>query len=451
MQSAPVVPFDVPTDYVDEAQRFFVELLRIDTTNPPGNEQRAADRCAAWLREVGLEPESFDAAAGRRNLACQVGPEGRNDDALVLSAHLDVVPAAPERWTHPPFGGVEADGCIWGRGAVDMKHMAAFGLALLRAAARGELALRRPVRLVLFADEEAGCALGSLAVARERPAWLRGFVGLTEVGGFTTHMGGRCIAPVQVAEKGFVWLRLRVRGEAGHGSMPHDGGAVSKLADIVRQIDAQPFEFRVAQPVRDFLEAVAEAVGGVQGAALRALRWPPAARVVLDRLVRDPARRRPLRAMLSDTAAPTMAQAGARPNVIPGSGELVVDCRILPGTDPQAFVETFRSRIEGDYDLEVIASGPPVVQPQHPVVDVLFEVLREADPACHPVPQMITGFTDARAFEQVDTACFGFAPLWFPPELSFAAMFHGDDERVPTDGFRWGAAALWEAVRRLCA
>jgi acetylornithine deacetylase/succinyl-diaminopimelate desuccinylase-like protein len=425
-----------------------VELLRIDTTNPPGNEEEACRVVAARLAEVGLPCEVLDAAPGRRNLAAGLGPQ---EEALIFSAHLDVVPADPAHWTHPPFGAVQADGCIWGRGAIDMKHMAAYALAVLRQLARSGARPRKGLRVVLFADEEAGCAQGSLYVARHRPHWLKGAVGLTEVGAFTTWIEGQRVYPIQVAEKGFVWLRLRIQGSPGHGSMPHNDNPLLHLAHILDQLGRQPFPFQCTQPVADFLDAVAKILGFPKGHVFRAIGARGLSSVVLNRVVRDPARQRPLAALLRNTVAPTMVRAGTKSNVIPSDAELVVDCRILPGTDPVAFVEEFRRRIEGPYTLEVIQSGPPVVMDRHhPILGVIASVLATADPGSHCVPNMLSGFTDARAFAEVGTPCFGFAPVWLPPDLPFAPMFHGHNERIPVDGFRWGLSTVWELVRRVC-
>ncbi|MFT7621744.1 MAG: acetylornithine deacetylase/succinyl-diaminopimelate desuccinylase-like protein [Myxococcota bacterium] len=445
----PPIPFDTPESLLDDGQRLFRELLQIDTTNPPGNEVVAADQCVAWLAEEGISSRTFDAAPGRRSLVAAIGPEG--DDALVISAHLDVVPADPEHWDHPPFEAVEADGCIWGRGAIDMKNGAAFGLAIMRQLARTKAPLKRGVKLVLVADEEAGCEYGSLALARAHPDWMRGAVAVTEVGGFTTHVEQHRVYPVQVAEKGFVWMRLTIKGVPGHGSMPHMDNAVIKLAELVQHIAKQPFPFRCTVPVRDFLDGIGDVLGGVKGGVFRGIGSEILSNFVLDRLVADESRTRVFRALLKDTISPTMVQAGTKANVIPGQASLTVDCRILPGTDPDAFVEEFKRRVPGDYDVEVIQKGPPLVfDKNHPIVGQMFDVLRAADPGCVPVPQMITGFTDARAFAEIGMPCYGFLPIWLPPDINFAAMFHGHNERIPIHGFRWGLACMNELVRRFC-
>jgi acetylornithine deacetylase/succinyl-diaminopimelate desuccinylase-like protein len=445
----PPIPFDAPVALLDDGQRLLRDLLRIDTTNPPGNEVVAADACIGWLAEVGIEARVFDAAPGRRSLVASYGPPG--DDALVLSAHLDVVPADPAHWTHPPFEAVEADGCIWGRGAIDMKNGASSALAIIRHLARNQIPLTRGIKVVLVADEEAGCGFGSLALARAHPDWMRGAVAVTEVGGFTTHVDGHRVYPVQVAEKGFVWMRLTIQGVPGHGSMPHSEGAIIKLADIVHRVAAQPFPFRCTQPVRDFLEGIAEALGGVKGAVFKGIGSELLSNFILDKLVKDGERTKVFRALLKDTISPTMCHGGSKANVIPGEASLTVDCRILPGTDPDVFVREFKERVPGDYTIEVLQKGPALTfDKDHPIVKRMFEVLREADPGCFPVPQMITGFTDARAFAELGMPCYGFIPVWLPPDLRFASMFHGHDERIPIHGFRWGLATLFELVKRFC-
>ena len=445
----PEIPFDCNSDFLEDGIRVFRELLRIDTTNPPGNEVVAANRAVEWLQEVGVESKIHDAAPTRRSLVACLGPDDEN--TLILSAHLDVVPADPEQWEHPPFSAEIADDCIWGRGAIDMKHMAAYGLTIVRELARLKTPLKRGVKLVLVADEEAGCEFGSLHLARHRPEWLKGSVAITEVGGFTLHVDGHHVYPVQVAEKGFVWLRLHVKGTPGHGSMPHKDGALVKLAEIVEQIAEQPFPFRCTQPVQDFLEGVSKVLPFPKSAIFRGIGKEWSSAFILEKLIKEEDRSRVFKAMVRDTVSPTMARAGSKCNVIPGSAELTVDCRILPGTDPDAFVADFKQRVKGDYDMEILAQGPPLVMDkEHPLFGNIEALLKEADPGCHVVPSMITGFTDARAFVELGIPCFGFSPVWLPEDLPFAPMFHGHNERIPVHGFKWGLATLFELVKREC-
>ena len=445
----PAIPFDAPAEVLEDGIKIFKELLRIDTTNPPGNEHLVADYAEKLFAEVGLESLRFEASPGRESIMVNYGPD--NDNRAIFSAHVDVVPADPIHWDHPPFEAVEADGCIWGRGAIDMKNMAAYSMAVIRYFARHKIELKRGLRVVLFADEEAGCCEGSLAIARQQPEWLKGYVAVTEVGGFTTWVDNHRIYPIQVAEKGFVWLRLHIEGTPGHGSMPSGEGAIDELAAIVQHLSKQPFDFRCTQPVRDFLEGIAEVLGFPRGKIFRAIGNQRLSDVILDKLIRDPARTRVFRALLRDTVSPTITEGGNKTNVIPSKATLTLDCRILPGTDPDAFIAGFKSRVPGNYEIEVIDKGPPVVMDkEHPIMSVFTDLLEEADPGSRPVPQMITGFTDARAFDEVRTPCYGFSPVWLPPEIPFAAMFHGHNERIPVHGFKWGQACMLELARRLC-
>ncbi len=446
--TAPPIPFGTPSELLDDGISLLRDLIRIDTTNPPGNEVLAAEYAERRLAEVGIAVEHFEPAPGRRSILARLGPGTR--DGLALSAHLDVVPADASKWRHPPFAAVEDEGCIWGRGTIDMKHMAAYGLAVLRHLARTRARLARPLSLLLVADEEAGCALGSLAVARERPEWLAASAALTEVGGFTTWVDGHRVYPVQVAEKGFVWLRLTIHGQPGHGSMPREDSALIELARLVQVFAAQPFPFRATAPAIGFIQGIADVLGFPKASIFRAIGSPLLSDFVLDKLVRDPDRTRVFRALLRDTIAPTMVQAGDKANVIPGTASLTIDCRILPGTDIDRFINELRQRVPGRYDLEILASGPAVVMQQdHPILAQIRTVVEEADPSAVVVPSMLTGFTDARAFSEVGVPCYGFAPIWLPPTLNFAAMFHGHDERIPIFGFRWGLATLYELTRRV--
>ena len=445
----PAIPFEASDSFFQDGTELFKDLMRIDTTNPPGDEKVAMDYAEKRLEEVGISSERFVSTGGRHSLMAHLGPNDEN--ALILSAHLDVVPVDLAHWDHPPFQAVEADGCIYGRGAIDMKNMAAYALASIRELARSEAPLQRGLRVLLFADEETGCSEGSLAIARQQPSWLKGAVAVTEVGGFTTYVDHHRIYPIQVAEKGFVWFKLHIEGTPGHGSMPSGEGAVDELARIVELLKAQPFDFKCTQPAKDFLEGIAGVLGFPRGTVFKSIGNAHLSDFILEKLVRDPERIRFFRALLKDTVSPTIVTGGSGTNVVPSKATLTVDCRILPGTDPDAFIEEFKRRVPGRYTIELIDKGPPVVMDRtHPIMNLFEDILREADPGCTPVPQMVTGFTDARAFDQVGTPCYGFSPVWLPPEIPFASLFHGHNERIPVHGLQWGLACILELVRRVC-
>ncbi|HZV02367.1 MAG TPA: M20/M25/M40 family metallo-hydrolase, partial [Planctomycetota bacterium] len=233
----------VSKELEDEAVSHLQALLRIDTTNPPGNEIAAARYVKDVLDKAGIEARIYEPFPGRGNVVARlrapvpqsIGP-GDDGGALLLTSHMDVVPADKERWRHPPFSGERADGCIWGRGAVDMKSLLALSLALVCDLKRRNVTLRRDIVLVGCADEEMGSEKGTRWLVAHEPDAIRGEWSLGEVGGFTLHIGGKRAYPVQVAERGIAWLKITAEGKPGHGSMPVDENPVLRLTSAVSRL-----------------------------------------------------------------------------------------------------------------------------------------------------------------------------------------------------------------------
>ncbi len=432
----------------EEALQLFGELLRIDTTNPPGNERPAAERCAAALREDGLEPVLLEGAPDRTNLVCRW--EGSGAEApLLLTAHLDVVPAG-EGWSHPPFAGAIHDGFLWGRGAIDMKHHAAMCVMVLRALARSGRRLRRDVILALVADEEAGCDWGSTWLVEHHPELVRAEYALGEIGGFTLHLDGRRFYPIQVAQKGVLRLRARTRGEAGHASMPRERTAVGALSAALARLSSRPLRVHATPATRSFLEGIAGALGPPQGLALRGLLSPRLAPAIL-RMLPDRALARSLRAVLSNTATPTIVRAGESINVIPAMAEAELDGRTLPGVPGARILDELRAILGPEVELTVMRETEALeFSERTPLYEALAAAIRRADPEGIPLPYMIPGFTDALAFSRLGMIWYGFAPVGLPPGLAFAELFHGPDERIPVEGFRFGLHLLHDAVLQFC-
>jgi len=439
----------LPPDLEEDALRLLVELLRIDTTNPPGDERPAAEVCAARLRADGLEPVLLEGAPRRTNLVCRWA--GTDEERpLLLTAHLDVV-EAKDGWSRPPFAGEIHDGFVWGRGAIDMKHHAAMCVTVMRALARSGVRLRRDVILALVADEEAGCDLGSTWLVENHPELVRAEYALGEIGGFTLHLEGKRFYPIQVAQKGVLWIRARTQGEPGHGSMPREESAVGVLAAAVSRLSKGTMPVHATAASLGFLRTVGRAIGGVKGAALRALASPALAPTIL-RAIPDRSLARSLRAVLSNTANPTVLRAGDKINVIPGEAEALIDGRSLPGHAGARILEELRAALGPGVTLTVLREARALEFPfDTPMYEALAAAVRRADPEGIPVPYMIPGFTDALAFSHVGATWYGFAPVGLPPGVPFAELFHGRDERIPVEGFRFGLRLLHDAVRSFCA
>ena len=417
------------------------DLLRIDTSNygdgsGPG-ERRAAEHVMALLTDVGLGPEMVESRPGRSSVVVRVEGADSSRPALLVHGHLDVVPADAADWAVPPFSGEERDGCLWGRGAVDMKGMDAMMLAVLRAMVREG---RRPPRDLVFAflaDEEAGGVLGAHWLVDNRPDLIEGVSeAVSEVGGFSTTVAGQRVYLLQTAEKGIAWLRLLARGRAGHGSQVHDDNAVVRLAAAVSRIGTHAWPVEITPTVRAFLDGVTE-ITGVEFD-------PDDPDVLLSRLG---SLARFVGATLRDTANPTMLRAGYKHNVVPGVAEAVVDCRFLPGHE-ERLVSTVRDLAGPEVDVSVhhrdVSLEVPFVGD---LVDAMVAALHAEDADAIVLPYCLSGGTDNKAFSIMGIRGYGFAPLQLPADLDFAGMFHGVDERVPVESLRFGSRVLDRFLR----
>jgi acetylornithine deacetylase/succinyl-diaminopimelate desuccinylase-like protein len=414
------------------------DLIRIDTSNPTSDERAAAEYVAGRLDEVGIVPTVLESEPGRASVVARIAGADPSRPALLLHGHLDVVPADPAEWSVHPFSGEVRDGYLWGRGAVDMKDMDAMMLAVVREWARTGVRPPRDVVVAFVADEEAGGVKGARWLVDNHPELFDGCTeAVSEVGGFSvTVRDDLRLYLVQTAEKGMAWLRLAARGRPGHGSMRHDDNAVVRLAEAVSRIGRHEFPVVLTKTVRQFLEEVSTLLG-VE------LDVDSASREELDALVaRLGGMARMIGATLSNTANPTMLDAGYKSNVIPGTAGATVDGRFLPGQE-----EEFERQIDAllgpgvtrewlhrDQAVETDFDGP--------LAEAMAAALRAEDPAAHPVPYTMSGGTDAKSFERLGMRCFGFSPLLLPPDLDFSALFHGIDERVPTAGLEFGVRVL---------
>jgi acetylornithine deacetylase/succinyl-diaminopimelate desuccinylase-like protein len=448
----------------DRCVSLLQDLLRIPTvnrgTNEPGdgNERPAAERVAEFLREAGVEPRFFEKTRGRTNLVARLragspGNDGTTRGPLLLNAHLDVVEADESRWTHPPFAGEIHDGWLWGRGAIDMKHMAAMSACVVALLAREKPQLQRDLIFAAVADEEAACTQGSLFLSSEHPDEVKAEYVLGEIGAFSMHLFGRTFYPIQVAEKGICWVRATFDGSPGHGSMPDPKSAVNRLARAVGRLSKKRLPMHPTPVVRAFIDQIATEIPRPQRDVLRRLTTPQVASLILDYLVRDPDQQRSFGAMLSNTASPTILAGGRKVNVIPGRASVDIDGRILPGSSEPEFLRELRDafgRDGRDARIDVLDSRAPVeTSPNTPLFAHLARTIRKHDPSGIPLPYMIPGFTDATAYARLGAKCYGFAPIRFDAasNVSFSRMYHGDDERIPVEGLRWGLRVLYEAVR----
>ncbi len=428
-------------------------LIRIDTTNPPGNERPAAEYLAGLLKEDGFNPlltGPDEAEANQRTSLVTRLPGTGEARPLLLASHLDVVPADPAQWKHPPFSGVEDEGCLWGRGAVDMKTMTVLGLTVLRLLKRRGIRLKRDLIFAATADEEAGGQHGAGWLVKHRPDLIDCEYVINEVGGFTLHLRGRRFYPVQVAEKGVAWLRATVRGQPGHGSLPTPESAVTRMGAAVGKLAKARLPIHPTGPARELLQGMAGPLGAAARALLPQLLNPAIGHGLLPVIV-PPERRPSMQALICNTANPTVVRAGKKTNVIPGEASFEIDGRLLPGQTPEDLIREIRNVIGPEIELELIGHlEPTVTSPDTPLFDTIRETMRSHDPEGHVIPSLIPGFTDSHHYSRHPSrpTCYGFYPLKLPESLNFSELFHGHNERVPVEAVRFGIQVLGDVIMR---
>jgi acetylornithine deacetylase/succinyl-diaminopimelate desuccinylase-like protein len=420
------------------------EYIRIDTSNPPGDCRGAAEFLCRVLVANGLVPATYGARPEKPNVLCHVG--GTEEPGLVLIHHMDVVPARAEEWSVPPFAAEVRNGYLYGRGTLDTKGLGVAHLCAACDAARSGR-LRRKLFFVANADEEVGGGEGADYFVRNLPVPFGRAFGLNEGGvGVRNIFGEGKFFLVNMWEKGPLWLKLSAAGRAGHGSRPSQRDAPARLARAMARIAARRDPPRLTDPVREMMRALhsrgridldPDSITGGAGDAER-LDAFAAAFPEIDPLLRN-------------TFAVTTLSAGFKPNVIPASAEGTVDCRMLPGEEPDAVAARTAALVRDlDVDVEVLFAERPNGSPRGPLFDAVADAVRTVHPDAVVLPYMATGFTDSRFFRAAGVDTYGLAPLLLPRE-EFGRI-HGVDERIPLSGIlemttivsalvaRWNAA-----------
>jgi len=410
-----------------EIARALIRIESVNTGDPAtigDGEERAARYVRDRLDEVGISGEFVLPTPGRGSLVVRIPGRDRSAGALLVHAHLDVVPVDAADWSVPPFAAeIREDDrhgeMLYGRGAVDMKGFAAMVVAVARAG----VVPRRDLVLAFLADEEAGGVWGAKWLVENRPELFAGVTeAIGEVGGFsvplpTAHDGARRAYLLATAEKGAGWARLRARGAAGHASQPGPDTAVLRLARAVAALGEHRFPVEHTDATRPF------------HAAFSALTGQDA----VPELVA---------AGLRHSAVPTMLAAGYKLNVIPGEAVAEVDTRVVPGGE-----EEFRREVERvvgeDVSVEWVLSNAPVVSPvDGPLVQTVREAVAHDDPDAVVVPYLLAASTDNKNFSRLGIAGYGFTPLRVPAGFDAFGQFHAVDERVPLAALRFGARVL---------
>ncbi|MEZ3161757.1 M20/M25/M40 family metallo-hydrolase [Microbacterium sp. BWT-B31] len=419
-------------------------LIRIDSVNTGvaatigDGETRAARFVQEQLAEVGIDSELVEPRAGRASVIARLPGRDRTRGALVVHAHLDVVPVEGQEWEHAPFGAEIEDGWLYGRGAVDMKDFAGAILAVARHFARERIVPERDLVLAFLADEEAGGVWGAGWLVENRPDLFEGATeALGEVGGFSVPLDGERRAYLAAtSEKGVAWATLTARGRAGHGSRPTADNAVVRLARAVAAIGAHRFPIVRTPALRAFL---------AEFGRVRGLSFTDAS---LEADLGELGLVSPLvSAGLRNTATPTVLEAGGKTNIIPAEATARLDIRVLPGQDENLKAE-LRALVDDDIDIRWgrwwSATEAPV---DSPLLAVLQRAIDAEDPGSLVVPYLLPASTDNKHFARLGIAGYGFVPLRVPDGFDVFGQFHAADERVPVESLRFCARTTARILR----
>lgn len=420
-------------------------LIQFNTTNPPGNEAACIQYIQSLLTEAGIESQLYEQVSGRPNLIARL--KGRGKAApLLLYGHVDVVTTVNQQWTHPPFEALEADGYIWGRGALDMKGGVAMLVSAFIRAKIADVPLPGDVILCILSDEEAGGIAGSRYMVEEhRDLFADVKYAIGEFGGFTLTMGGKRFYPIMIAEKQVCWMRAEIYGPAGHGSVPVRGGAMARLGQLLTTLDKKRLPVHITPAVKLSLETLARELSGAPGLMIKQLLNPMLTNTILKLLGE---RGRTFDPMLHNTVSPTILQASDKVNVIPAQVTLQLDGRLLPGFTPDDMIREVKAVIGEDVQIEVVMHDPYPAEPNMGMFETLADILRKADPQGIPLPLVLPGVTDGRFFAKLGIQTYGYLPTPLPEDFNFTATIHAADERIPIAALEFGTGAIVEAVRR---
>ncbi len=430
-----------------ETTQMLSELLQIDTTNPPGDEYKAIEYLQKKLQKEKIETEILAKEPKRANLIARLKGK-RPGKKLLLLSHVDVVPVTdPKRWKYPPFSGAIAEGCVWGRGALDMKCMTAMEFMVMALFQRARLDFAGELILVAAADEEKGSVYGAEWLCKTYPDKLRADWALNEGGGLPVQIGNKIFYTINSIEKGLWWFKVRVKGSSGHGSIPHANNALSKSAYIIDRTARYKFPKKIAPAVREFILRAGEALGPEMHKLALVLvdetkeldlpQFPP----------NSPVSAQLLNALVRTTISPTMIHASVKENVIPDSCEFVLDCRLVPGYTRERVQETLlelAGEYKNDLEIETInahdVSGSPIDDRFYKLIE---ETIRAEVPGAGTIPLMLTGATDSRFVRELGVKAYGFCPMSTKMNLADRErLIHNDNERIDVESLELGVRVL---------
>jgi acetylornithine deacetylase/succinyl-diaminopimelate desuccinylase-like protein len=428
----------------DEAVTRIEQYIRINTTNPPGNEDQTMKFFAKIFTEEGIPFETAESAPGRGNIWARL--KGGSQPALVLLSHMDVVPADPKYWSVDPFAATVKDGDIWGRGALDTKTLGIVELEAFLALHRAKMPLDRDVIFMATADEEAGSAYGAGWVVEHHPEAFRGAGFVLNEGGGGDVEQGRQEFGIEVTQKVPYWFKLTSTGKPRHGSEPQVASAVNRLVRALYRLQTYQFAPRIIPAVDTYFKGLAPTAAPQWKAAFLDM-----SKTIQDRdaLLRLQTEYPDLAALTRNTCSITMLKGSNKINVIPAEAEAQLDCRLLPDQNVAEFKQELRDALNdpGIKIDQLLGFTPAVSSTDTPLYRAIVEVTKKHYPSAAIVPAVSTGFTDSHFFRDRGIASYGYAPFLIPQ--ADESGVHGNDERISIENVRVGTQMMYEIVEKM--
>jgi len=443
------------TDVEREVTELLRTLIRINTTNPPGNETASANYIAKYLGKEGFKTEVIESTSGRGSVVTRLKGTGEKPSLLLLS-HLDVVAANAQEWSIDPFAGEAKDGYVYGRGAYDMKSMTAIEIMVMKLLNKNHVLLKGDVVLAGTADEEQGGEEGAGYLLRNYKEKVLCPYVINEGGGLAFPSKNGYVFPVQTAEKGILWLKIKAKGTPGHGSTPNTAdNAVLRMNKVLNKLgNYQPPTIYVPT-LKAFLAEIGTQDPELKETFSRLLANPKKSEQILDQLAKkDHALAEEIRPRTKMTIAPTMIHGGVKENIIPSDCEAVLECRILTGQSIDETVDLIKGLLKDvgsdklSFEFIQAHSGSESTMDTE-LYSTITDVLKEFEPGCGVTPTLTTGGTDSRFFRELGSICYGFQPM-IPdePNDQLEKRMHGIDERITVKNLVYGTSVLYETVKR---
>lgn len=421
------------------------DLIRFDTTNPPGNEKE----CILFIKNIfdrsGFQTTIYAKDESRPNLIARLKGKGIAPPFLIYG-HVDVVPAKTSDWKYPPFEGVLADDCLWGRGALDMKGGIAMMVAALLRIKEEKIIPAGDMIFVALSDEEAGGNLGAKFLVENHPEEFRSVkYAIGEFGGFPIYVGNKKFYPIQIGEKQICWMKGKVNGPSGHAAHRIKNSAAAKLGRVLSALGRKRLPVHITRLPREMVNTMIENLPAYQGTYLKLLLNPLFTNIFIDMLGERGSLFDPI---LHNNVNVTIINGGEKINVVPPEIEFQMDGRMLPGFKPDDLVAEIKKLSGVDMEIEVTRYEPCPSEPDLTYFDMLSDILKEQDADCVPIPFLLPAITDARFFSQIGIQTYGFTPMNLPDGFEFSRLIHSENERIPIKCLDFGMQSIFSFIKR---